>query len=98
VAKPSVRDRLLHIERSIAAISGYWDGKTVSTARRQQEASPSHGFDIVDPQRIWSVVALSGYRSSALPHPPQKNAAQTMPGGRTTQQARLLAWCYFKGS
>ena len=28
MAAASVRDRLLHIARSLAAIEGYWDGKT----------------------------------------------------------------------
>jgi uncharacterized protein with HEPN domain len=97
MAAASVRDRLLHIERSIAAIAGYWHGKTLkdfdaceplraATERHlliiseavkhipqsDKDGHPQipwrdiagignilrHGYDIVDPQRIWSVVTL----------------------------------------
>lgn len=95
MAAASIRDRLLHIARSIAAIEGYWDGKTfqdfqaseplraaterhlliISEAVRHipqddRDSYPQipwrniagignilrHGYDIIDPQRIWSVV------------------------------------------
>ncbi len=95
MAAASVRERLLHIERSIAAIEGYWDGKTfqdfeaseplraaterhlliISEAVRHIPQSDKdnhpqiswrdiagignilrHGYNIIDPQRIWSVV------------------------------------------
>lgn len=95
MAAASVSDRLLHILRSIAAIEGYWAGKTfkdfeaneplraaterhlliISEAVRHIPQSDKanypqipwrdiagignilrHGYDIVDPQQIWSVV------------------------------------------
>ena len=95
MAAASVRERLLHISRSIAAIEGYWDGKTfaefeasepfraaterhlliISEAVRHIPQSDKnnhpqipwreiagignilrHGYDMIDPQRIWSVV------------------------------------------
>ncbi len=91
----SIRERLSHIARSIAAIEGYWDGKTfqdfeaseplraaterhlliISEAVRHipqsdKENHPQipwrdiagignilrHGYDIIDPQRVWGVV------------------------------------------
>ncbi|MFY9642863.1 MAG: HepT-like ribonuclease domain-containing protein [Rhodomicrobium sp.] len=95
MAAASVRDRLLHIARSIAAMESYWDGKTfedfeaseplraaterhlliVSEAVRHIPHSDKdnhpqipwrdiagignilrHGYEMIDPQRIWSVV------------------------------------------
>jgi len=97
MAAASVRDRLQHIVRSIAAIEGYWEGKTlrdfeasealraaterhlliISEAVRHIPQSDRddhpqipwrdiasvgnilrHGYDIIDPQRIWAVVEL----------------------------------------
>ena len=97
MAAASVRDRLQHISRSIAAIQGYWNGKSlqdfeaseplraaterhlliISEAVRHIPQSDRddhpqipwrdiasvgnilrHGYDIIDPQRIWTVVEL----------------------------------------
>jgi uncharacterized protein with HEPN domain len=95
MAAASVSDRLLHIRWSIAAIEGYWAGKTVkdfeaneplraATERHlliisepvrhipqsDKDNHPQipwrdiagignilrHGYDIVDPRQIWSVI------------------------------------------
>ena len=97
MAPASVRDRLQHIARSLAAIEGYWEGKTfqdfevneplraaterhlliISEAVRHIPESDRnqhpqilwrdiagignilrHGYDIIDPKRIWAVVEL----------------------------------------
>ena len=97
MAAASVRDRLRHISRSIAAIEGYWAGKShrdfeaseplraaterhlliISEAVRHIPQSDRddhpqipwrdiasvgnilrHGYEIIDPQRIWAVLEL----------------------------------------
>lgn len=95
MARASVRDRVLHIQRSIHAIEGYWNGKNfqdfeasepfraaterhlliISEAVRHIPQSDKdkhpeipwrdiagignilrHGYDGIDPHRIWSAV------------------------------------------
>lgn len=46
----SIRDRLLHIARSIDAVEGYWAGKTF------QDFEASEPLRAATERRIWSVV------------------------------------------